>query len=80
MIVLSDSSCERIGKWETCEILKEGRSFSSIQFNLFIHGSLYMISLVCALPGAFVTKLATLPGVSREAVSKVEHCGIIGKL
>jgi hypothetical protein len=24
VIVLSDSLCERIGKWETCPILKEG--------------------------------------------------------
>jgi hypothetical protein len=26
VIVLSDSPCERIGKWETCPILKEDRS------------------------------------------------------
>jgi hypothetical protein len=32
------------------------------------------------LAGAPVTKPATLLGVSREAVSKVEHCEILGKL
>jgi hypothetical protein len=26
LIVLSDSPCERIGKWETCPILKEDTS------------------------------------------------------
>jgi hypothetical protein len=26
VVVLSDSPCERIGKWETCLILKEDRS------------------------------------------------------
>jgi hypothetical protein len=26
MIVLSERTCERIGKWETCPILKEDKS------------------------------------------------------
>jgi hypothetical protein len=30
VIVLSDNPCERIGKWETCLILKESRSLESI--------------------------------------------------
>jgi hypothetical protein len=30
VIILSDSSCERIGKWETCPILKEDRTLVCI--------------------------------------------------
>jgi hypothetical protein len=30
VIVLSDSQCERIGKWEICLILKEDRSLVRI--------------------------------------------------
>jgi hypothetical protein len=30
VIVLSDSTCERIGKWETCPFLKEDRSLERV--------------------------------------------------
>jgi hypothetical protein len=30
VIVLSESPCERIGKWETCPVLKENRSLVCI--------------------------------------------------
>jgi hypothetical protein len=34
VIVLSDSLCERIGKWETCPILKEDRSLVGFSWSI----------------------------------------------
>jgi hypothetical protein len=37
VIVLGDSLCQRTGKWEICQILREGRSLECFNHVISIH-------------------------------------------